>query len=70
MEQIWENMSLIAVDVGAFRDAIFAANRLMELRKRFDDFDVRSPDGVVRMSIVFGSEPFMSACEYRFLKSL
>ena len=37
---MWENFSLIALDVGAFRDAIFAAQRLLELQKKFDDYDV------------------------------
>jgi hypothetical protein len=38
--QVWENLGLIAVDVGAFRDAIHAGVRLLEIRKRFDDYDV------------------------------
>ena len=38
--KVWENFALIAVDVGAFRDAIFAGRRLLELQQKFDDYDV------------------------------
>ena len=40
LAQVWENLGVIAVDVGAFREAISAGRRLLEIRQRFDDFDV------------------------------
>ena len=33
----------MAVDVGAFREAIFAGQQLIDLKKKFDDYDVKLP---------------------------
>ncbi|EDQ93082.1 uncharacterized protein MONBRDRAFT_17320 [Monosiga brevicollis MX1] len=40
--KVWENLSAVAVDVGAFQDVLHAIERIMDIKKSYDDFEVLS----------------------------
>eukprot|EP00047_Mylnosiga_fluctuans_P005596 m.241432 g.241432 ORF g.241432 m.241432 type:complete len:810 (+) comp13851_c0_seq1:3-2432(+) len=38
--KVWENLCAVSVDIGAFRDVIYAMERIMEIKKTFADHEI------------------------------